>query len=924
MEYAKTIALAEDLLSQGRGADVVRMIDPLLDSLDAPAADTGQIRLRALRAKVAATVDEHPAEALNVLPDRSTVSDLCTCVRADVNLWRGWAHALRNEAVGEPSQALRLLETALELHASIYNADGVCWAHLGSALAYLSIDEFALAHHALNEASSRVEALEDTLARQWEHRLRLPVLQAAGAYADAQTHLDAFRSHATDADHSAARAVASAYAASLHAAMGDAPSRILEHASHAETVLSRSPAQRSPLFLAYRALVESHLRSDAPHAAREAVRRAERIFPDGPTSALASLRARIALDTDTEAPENELKALLQSPHPLPRGLTRAGVMHLYGAVLGRQKQAEAARLWLNRAQRTARETGDRETQLQAQCAHGDIALHQNRPGLAQDLLPSSDALPPQALPLHAQRFALQGAIAQATGDTQRARSAYQIASAAATLSEDASLTRRLRSRLNTIGTPNNAEWGVLLGHAPASFRLSADLCLQALETRVSARWVGLAQSGDDDSFSIVHERGEPPSRLTPPNQSASSEDESVLWQSLLPSRNLFHLGVSFDDSSPGGSEDQRSAVQDWALPLGLILDRARRADVPPRFAPPTADPPVAIVAESRAMQSVLESIRRAAASRCPVVLTGERGTGKARLARRLHHLSARSDGPFERVVLADLQHTPPADRLFGTDDPSGETPGALHAADGGTLLIEDVETLSPATQAALLEVLDTGRTARMGSAETTTVDVRIVATTTASLDEHVRNGSFRPDLRDRLSALSVAVPPLRNRRDDIPLLVRRFLDTMRPDGAPMASITQPALEALLRYDWPGNVRQLRNEIERVLVHVSSEPTPTIEASSLLDTIVEQAQRRSPTASDSAADAVLHPNQTLSDVLSQTETDVIERVLEACDGQVTASAEVLGLTRQGLYKKMKRLGIDASEFQPEAEPASPRS
>jgi DNA-binding NtrC family response regulator len=168
--------------------------------------------------------------------------------------------------------------------------------------------------------------------------------------------------------------------------------------------------------------------------------------------------------------------------------------------------------------------------------------------------------------------------------------------------------------------------------------------------------------------------------------------------------------------------------------------------------------------------------------------------------------------------------------------------------------------------------------------------------------------------------ISLHVPPLRERRPDIPLLARHFLNQLRPAGSSVVSITQPAMEALLRYNWPGNVRQLRNEIERALVHVQSEPAPTIDLDILSNTIVEGARKsRSPQMPQDDPDAILEPDQTLSDVLSRTEKAVIERVLRACDGQVTASADVLGLTRQGLYKKMKRLDIDASTFQSSSEP-----
>jgi DNA-binding NtrC family response regulator len=127
------------------------------------------------------------------------------------------------------------------------------------------------------------------------------------------------------------------------------------------------------------------------------------------------------------------------------------------------------------------------------------------------------------------------------------------------------------------------------------------------------------------------------------------------------------------------------------------------------------------------------------------------------------------------------------------------------------------------------------------------------------------------------------------------------------------------MEALLRYDWPGNVRQLRNELERALVHVENEPVQTIDRTVLLDQIVEKARSGDAAPSVDAAEEILRPDQTLNDVLSQTEAAVIRRVLRACDGQITASAEVLGLSRQGLYKKMKRLGIDASDVQPDPAP-----
>jgi DNA-binding NtrC family response regulator len=328
-----------------------------------------------------------------------------------------------------------------------------------------------------------------------------------------------------------------------------------------------------------------------------------------------------------------------------------------------------------------------------------------------------------------------------------------------------------------------------------------------------------------------------------------------------------------------------------------------------------------LVTESDAMQSVVRQVQHLASSAHPVLLTGESGVGKCLLARALHAASPRSDGPLRHVACATMQQEPIAEQLFGTlTDDGSVADGAVHEADGGTLLIEDIDALPLSAQSTLLHLLTTGRVVPEGGTDAVPADVRVVATTSERLDEQVRNDHFRPALRERLHALSLHVPPLRKRRADIPLLVRHFLNTLPtdPSQGPRPSITQPAMEALLRYDWPGNVRQLRNELERALVHVASEPDRTIDRDVLLDTIVEDAQSAGSPPGDER-DAILHPNQSLDDVLARTEATVIKRVLQACEGQVTASAEVLGLSRQGLYKKMKRLGIDASDFQPESDP-----
>jgi len=349
-------------------------------------------------------------------------------------------------------------------------------------------------------------------------------------------------------------------------------------------------------------------------------------------------------------------------------------------------------------------------------------------------------------------------------------------------------------------------------------------------------------------------------------------------------------------------------------------------DAPSTLDPSPTDPADAVdgfVAESRAMQAVADTIRQLQPSHSPLLVTGESGVGKQLVARTIHATSERADGPVATISCAPTQTEEPLEaRLLGTvAGDGGRRPGALQAADGGTLIVEDVDALPLSLQSSLLDLLSSGEVTPDGSTTAEPVDVRVVATTAADLDTRVQEDRFRQALRNRLRVMSVHVPPLRERRADIPLLVRHYLDALRPTDETLVSVTQPAMEALLRYNWPGNVRQLRNEIERALVHVQSEPAPTIDTEILLDTIVDGAKKsRSPQTPTDDPNAILEPDQTLKDVLSRTEKAVIERVLRACDGQVTASADVLGLTRQGLYKKMKRLDIDASAFQSASEPA----
>ncbi|WP_375800653.1 sigma 54-interacting transcriptional regulator [Salinibacter sp.] len=746
--------MATTLLADGRAEDVADMVEPLLDSVTAPAANTGQILLRGLMARVEVMHRDHLDPALELLPPVEEVADSCTCVRAEVALWRGWVNARRSETIDEASWALHLLKGSQELFASICDPVGRCWALLGRARAYYALEEYGLMRRVLDDAAELLDRLQDTQARRWLHELRIPALRIAGQYERAEEHVQALRSIAEDWTGRRVRGHAAAHTALLRHDRGAAPSSILDAAEAATSLLRPEDRAATDLFLrVLRARAGALGRQKDRPEAFDVLDDAEAFLPDNSSvnTPLQVLRARVAL---CRGDHSRALAVLDDSfeHALPRqpDLQRSSIALLYGKIFFEQDHVDDAESWLRRARRVAQETGH----------------HVNH---------------------------------------QRARKAL---------------------------------------------------------------------AGDSEDRSVPALSSGPPSngRAPPPDRSSSSQQAQVALS--------------------------RSTVDPTAVVDGFV-------------------------AESREMQAVADTIRQIQPSHSPALVTGESGAGKRLVARAVHATSERVDGPMEVISCDPTQTEEPLEaRLFGIVEGDGtRRPGAVHAADGGTLVIEDVEALPRPLQSSLLHLLDAGEVTPAGSTAPEPVDVRIVATTTADLDARVQENRFRRALRDRLRVISLHVPPLRERRADISLLVRHFLDALSPADSALVSITQPAMEALLRYNWPGNVRQLRNEIERALVHVQSEPAPTIDTDILLDTIVEEAKySESSRTTEENLDAILQPDQTLNDVLSRTEKSVIERVLRACDGQVTASADVLGLTRQGLYKKMKRLDIDASAFQSSPEPA----
>ena len=979
MDHAQTIAMATDLLADGRAEDVAQMVDPLLAPVDAPATSTGQWLLRGLRARIEIAHRDRPERAEDVLPPLAVVEDLCTCVQAEVALWRGWARARRSSS--SSVEALRLLEHAGELFDSIHDPRGRCWTRLGQAQAFFRRREYGLMRTALRDADALVERLGDRQAARWLHDLSIPALRAEGRFDAAEQHLYALRALGRDQNDRRLRGHTAAHTAALHYDRGRAPAEIVNTAETAEALLRQVDAgSHEPLRVAYQAHIGALLRQGDWAEADAVLDEAEAAVRDAPAdrAPFRLLRARIALrQDDGAAAERQLTDLLEEADALPHGVHWAPVALLRGEIRAHHNDLDAAATWLERAYRSARESGHRGLQLRSLLTLARTTAARGDLDAARQHLQSADAYDDylDVLPAAVRRFSAEGTIAQIENRPQAAVDAYRHALAAATMIGDRYRTASLRlalaqlegdarahalagaarSTFDRLGSADeatvaaaladgasssdldasarpypadalsDAALGDALAEAARSVSLVGYTWLQAAAVRLPDRWVAVYRLSADGVASLVHEHGRRPEGVEPPSPSdAAAGSGPVDWQSLHASGPTLCLGVESPEADDVGAQ---SFFRRWTAPVRLAVERAQLHH---QRAQPTDDRPLrpvpveGFVAESAAMDAVRRRMGRLRTAHGPVLITGESGAGKRHLGQALHATSQRADGPLRHVGCATMQREPLRERLFGRVDAAGTlTPGAAHDADGGTLLIEDVDALPPAAQDALLHLLETGEVIPANAADGTAVDVRVVATTDGQLDAEVEAGRFRAALRNHLSVLSLRMPPLRERRADIPLLVRHFLDVLRPESmkdTAEAPVTQPAMEALLRYDWPGNVRQLRNELERVLVHVENEPAQTIDRTVLLDQIVEGAQSSEPPSSVDAPDAILHPDQSLSDVLSQTEAALIRRVLRACDGQITASAEVLGLSRQGLYKKMKRLGIDASNPQPASDPS----
>lgn len=306
-----------------------------------------------------------------------------------------------------------------------------------------------------------------------------------------------------------------------------------------------------------------------------------------------------------------------------------------------------------------------------------------------------------------------------------------------------------------------------------------------------------------------------------------------------------------------------------------------------------------IIGNSTPMQAVFERLRKVADSDATVLIYGESGTGKELVAKALYMNSHRHDRPFVSINCGALPETLLESELFGYlkgsfTGANTDKVGLFQAADGGTIFLDEIGLTSPALQMRLLRVLQEREIRRIGDTRDIKVDVRVIAATNEDLAEKVKRGEFREDLYYRLSVIPVKIPPLRERKSDIPLLIEHFVaqssarigKTFRPD--------KKYLDTLINYDWPGNVRELENIIERCIALAEGD---VLRADDLPDTILHY-----------EPDPNLSTSRELKAVVEESERRHIERVIRETDGNKKLAARILGIDLATLYRKMDRLSI----------------
>src|SRR5262245_11185681 len=312
------------------------------------------------------------------------------------------------------------------------------------------------------------------------------------------------------------------------------------------------------------------------------------------------------------------------------------------------------------------------------------------------------------------------------------------------------------------------------------------------------------------------------------------------------------------------------------------------------------------------MNAILELVGNIAETSTTVLIEGETGTGKEMIARAIHEASAEHHpGPLVAVHCAALPENLLESELFGHEKGSftgavGQRKGRFEQAHRGTLFLDEIAEVPLSMQVKLLRALQERQFERVGGTETVEVDVRVIAATNRSLARMVKKGTFREDLYYRVNVVRIEIPPLRERPEDIPLLVEHFCSKFALPGESPKRFSSDAMEALWKYPWPGNVRELENVVERACV---TTPGPTIEARHLANDLSSQLSARSPLRIDLSRPLP----DLLREVIGDVEKRYIRKALQKTRGNVSRCAKICGLSRRSITSKLSEYGIRRAEM-----------
>jgi DNA-binding NtrC family response regulator len=328
-----------------------------------------------------------------------------------------------------------------------------------------------------------------------------------------------------------------------------------------------------------------------------------------------------------------------------------------------------------------------------------------------------------------------------------------------------------------------------------------------------------------------------------------------------------------------------------------------------------------IIGKSEKMLAVLDLVTQVAPSRSTVLISGESGTGKELIAKAIHSASTRTDKPFIPVNTGSIPVDLLESQLFGHvkgafTSAIASKKGLFEVADQGTIFFDEISTISPETQAKLLRVIQEREFMRLGGTDTIKVDVRILAASNEDLKKLVREGRFRDDLYHRLNVIAIHLPPLRDRKEDIPLLMERFLDQFcRENGKPPRGFTHSAMKLLMDYDWPGNIRELENAVERAVVLSTLESLDmdllpeAVRSREIVKGVRLQLAEFLPPLPGEIGPRGSVPPPSLFEILEEVERRIIVDMLERTNWNQTEAAERFQIPLSTLNQKIKRLGIE---------------